>query len=318
MTQFSTPILFLIFNRPDTAQKVFDVIREVQPKYLFIAADGPRKNKPNDIQRCKETRTIVNQIDWECEVKTLFRDENLGCGKAVSSAITWFFDNVEEGIILEDDCLPNLSFFPYCEELLERYRENEEVMVISGSNWYSEVVPSNVSYYFASILSIWGWATWKNTWQKYVFDANEIRPKQFKLALNYYLSDHRIKRYWWWRFYLMRKYKIDTWDYQLFFSIIINGGLSIVPCKNMISNIGFNENATHTFNADNRSNLPTFEIGTLKHPSEIKQCIEVNEYYHNKEKLILNKMSFFYVYIRVQMKNILYNIGIIKSQYFTK
>jgi hypothetical protein len=310
MTQFNTPILFLIFNRPDTTQKVFDVIREIQPKYLFIAADGPRESKQDDIQKCKETRAIVNQIDWDCDVKTLFRDENLGCGKAVSSAITWFFDNVEEGIILEDDCLPNLSFFPYCEELLERYRENDEVMLIAGSNLYNEIFPPNISYYFSAITRIWGWATWKKTWQKYIYDANEIPLKRLNLVLDCYVGDYRVKHYWRWIFYLMRKHKIDTWDYQLFFSILINGGLSIIPCKNMISNIGFNENATHTFNSNNNlSNLPTYDIGTLTHPSEIKQCVEADMYYIRKIKRVLglNKISFFYEYIRHQIETFLFD-----------
>jgi hypothetical protein len=312
MTQFNTPILFLVFNRPDTTQKVFEVIRAIQPKQLFIAADGPRKNKPDDIQKCKETRIIVNQIDWECDLKTLFRDENLGCGKAVSSAITWFFDNVEEGIILEDDCLPNLSFFPYCEELLERYRENEEVMLIAGSNLHSEVVPPNVSYYFSPVIRIWGWATWKSTWEKYIFDANEIPKKQFKLVLNYHFKNSKIRHYWLWIFYLVRKHLIDTWGYQLCFCIFLNKGLSIVPCKDIVSNIGFNENATHTFDTNIRiSNLPAFDIGTLIHPSEIKQYIEADEYYHNEEKCILNGMSFFYKYIRLQIKSVLCNMGII-------
>jgi hypothetical protein len=306
MIQFNTPVLFLIFNRPDTTQKIFEVIREIQPKHLFIAADGPRKNKPDDIQKCKETRMIFNQIDWECELKTLFRDENLGCGRAVSSALTWFFNNVEEGIILEDDCLPDLSFFSYCEELLERYRENDEVMLIAGSNCHSEIVPPDVSYYFASVLSIWGWAAWRSTWQKYVYDANKISQKQFKLALNSSFRSNKIKRYWLWIFDLMRMHQTDTWDYQLFFSILINKGLSIVPCKNMISNLGFNENATHTFDTNNqRSNLPTFDIGTLIHPSEIKQCIETNEYYHNEGNLGLDRISFLKKCIRLQKKNVL-------------
>jgi hypothetical protein len=313
MTQFNTPVLFLVFNRPDTTQKVFEVIREIQPRQLFIAADGPRKNKPNDIQKCKETRTIINQIDWACEVKTLFRDENLGCGKAVSSAITWFFDNVEEGIILEDDCLPNCSFFSYCEELLERYRKNDDIMLIAGSNLHSEVVPPNVSYYFSPVIRIWGWATWKSTWQKYIYDANKISKKQLKQSLKYYFKNCKIRRYWLWIFYLVRKQKIDTWAYPLCFCVFINKGLSIVPCKDIISNIGFDENATHTLDSNSPiNNLPAFDIETLMHPSEIEQCIEADEYYHNEEKRILSKKSFLYAYIRLQIKNVLYSMGIIK------
>jgi len=135
MNNFDVPILFLIFNRPDTTQKVFDVIKKIKPKQLFIAADGPRKNKEGELELCNKTRDIIKQIDWDCKLKTLFREENLGCGKSVSSAITWFFENVEEGIILEDDCLPNIDFFFYCKELLDYYRDNNEVMFIGGGQF---------------------------------------------------------------------------------------------------------------------------------------------------------------------------------------
>ena len=156
---FNTPILFLIFNRPEVTFAVFEQIQKIQPKYLFIAADGPRNYKENEL--CKATRDVVQKIDWDCELKTLFRNENLGCAKNVSSAIKWFFDHVEKGIILEDDCYPDLSFFSFCEELLNYYDNNDRIMAISGFNAQLGIKRTKHSYFFAEIPLVWGWATWR-------------------------------------------------------------------------------------------------------------------------------------------------------------
>ena len=159
-----TPILFLVFNRPDTTSKVFQRIREIQPLKLFIAADGPRPEKEGEKEKCETVkRSVLENIDWPCEVKTLFRNNNLGCGKAVSNAITWFFQNVEEGIILEDDILPDKSFFNFCKDLLEKYRYDERIKVIGGSNIHKKAGIKD-SYYFSSICRIWGWASWRRVW----------------------------------------------------------------------------------------------------------------------------------------------------------
>lgn len=169
MSEFklNVPVLLLIFNRPDTTQRVFHEIRGASPLQLFISADGPRENKPGEFEKCQITRDIVRQVDWDCEVYTNFRDKNLGCKIAVSSAIDWFFENVEEGIILEDDCLPSFSFFRFCEELLEKYRDDERIMQIGGTNLLSEWQRSDDSYYFSKYGAIWGWATWRRAWQYY-------------------------------------------------------------------------------------------------------------------------------------------------------
>ena len=157
---FNTPILFIIFNRPDTAKKVFKKIQKIEPKQLFIAADGPRKNKPEDVELCKQTREILNGINWDCELITLLREENVGCKKGPADAISWFFEHVEEGIILEDDCLPSDSFFPFCEELLEKYRYDTRIMHIGGSIQLPDYENPD-SYYFSRLSHVWGWATWK-------------------------------------------------------------------------------------------------------------------------------------------------------------
>ncbi len=155
---FNTPVLFIIFNRPETEKRVFEQIRKIKPKYLFVAADGPRKNRSDDAENCEAARKVVDEnVDWPCEVKKLYRNENLGCKLAVSGAIDWFFSNVEMGIILEDDCLPDLSFFKYCEELLNKYLGDNNVMMVSGFNYLGQFCFSRNSYIYSNIGSIWGW-----------------------------------------------------------------------------------------------------------------------------------------------------------------
>ena len=167
MSLFETPVLFLIFNREDTTQKVFNVLRRQKPKYLYVAADGPRKNKEGEAEKCRRTRDIINQVDWDCELKTLFREENRGCKMAVSSAISWFFEQVEQGIILEDDCLPHPSFFPFCEELLIRYKDDDRIGHIGGNCFLPGLIEDGLSYDFCSISHIWGWASWRRVWKNY-------------------------------------------------------------------------------------------------------------------------------------------------------
>jgi len=151
------PVLLLIFNRPDTTQLVFNKIRKARPAELYIAADGPRKNQPDDPENCRKAREILRQVDWDCKISTLFREENLGCKIGVSSAIDWFFSEVEEGIILEDDCVPDQSFFQFCQELLARYRDDKRVMMISGDNFQFGRRRTDYSYYFSQYVHIWGW-----------------------------------------------------------------------------------------------------------------------------------------------------------------
>ncbi|MEE9372685.1 MAG: hypothetical protein V3V00_06490 [Saprospiraceae bacterium] len=228
-----TPVLFLVFNRPHTTSKVFKQIQKVQPKKLFIAADGPREDYPDDIIKCVEARSVLNKIDWECEVKTLFRDENLGCGRAVSEGITWFFENVEEGIILEDDCVPDLSFFRFCEKLLDRYRGNKDIMHIGANNYQYGRKIENVSYYYSRYAHVWGWATWRRAWRN--FDFNILKKdsnKSSETLLARSLVNDIILR------------QVDTWDVQWMYSIQRNKGLAITPKISLVKNIGFNS-GTH-------------------------------------------------------------------------
>lgn len=230
------PILFLIFNRLDSTQKVFEQIKIAKPPKLYLASDGPRASTSGEDETVNAVRKwVLENIDWDCDVKTLFREENLGCGKAVSGAITWFFSQEESGIILEDDCLPEQSFFRYCEELLDYYKDDKRIWHITGDNPLGIYENGNASYYFAKIQHCWGWASWADRWKYYNFDLKNYDKKYIKnFSKNIF-----VKRYWLNILKMMQNDEIDTWDYQWAFEIIKHSGLCINPCKNLISNIGY-------------------------------------------------------------------------------
>ena len=296
---FNTPILFLIFNRPEITQRVFEEIKKQKPKYLFVAADGSRPYILEDIERCKLTRNLVIEgIDWDCEVKTLFRDENLGCGVAVSEAITWFFKNVEQGIILEDDCLPHFSFFEFCETLLDKYKEDENVYVISGNNFQDGIKRGNASYFFSNYSHIWGWASWRRAWNSYDFDLKQLDLFKKKKLIKKIDNRAVFKNYW---FVILEKVAnktIDTWDYQWMFAIWNNRGLTVLPNVNLISNIGFGKDATHTIEVSPLAKMKTKDIGLIIHPKSIKVDKKADRYSSEKvfgipksQKLIFNYLK---------------------------
>jgi hypothetical protein len=244
---FNTPILFLIFNRPEETFKVFETIRQIRPRHLFIAADGPRSLNSNDLINCSKAKKILDFIDWDCELKTLLRHENLGCGKAVSSAISWFFSFVQEGIILEDDCLPCNDFFIFCELMLEKYRDDSLVQFIGGTNYQLIQEEAINSYYFSSFSHVWGWAAWRRTWENYDLSLNRYSISDFRSKLKGIYKRRDIINYWIERHKMITTNFTDTWDYQLSISILFNNGMCIIPTKNLVKNIGIGINSTHTF-----------------------------------------------------------------------
>jgi hypothetical protein len=259
--------LFLIFNRPDVTATVFEQIKRVKPARLYVAADGPRKQKESEQLLCEETRAIIDAIDWDCELKTLYRDENLGCKQAVSSAITWFFDNEEEGIILEDDCLPAISFFWFCDTLLQYYRDDNRVRHIAGCNFQEGQKWGEASYYFSNLSHVWGWASWRRVWKDYDVELSRYRADEAKKYLEQTFSDAYVIESWLNIFNDLKADKIDTWDYQLAFTNFFNNGLSIIPNVNLVSNLGFGAGATHTSDSQNvRANIPLAEISSVIHP----------------------------------------------------
>lgn len=290
---FDTPILFLIFKRPETTALVFEQIKKVQPKYLFVAADGPRINRPGEADLCKASRDIVVKgISWDCELKILFRDENIGCKKAVSGAINWFFDNVEQGIILEDDCLPDQSFFPYCEALLEKYKYDEHIISIGGTN-LGYPLKNKDSYAFSRFMNMWGWATWRRAAQLVDYDMKSWKKVSsrnwfiYKRTTNRFGVDISWIRFWKNCFDMTASGQIDTWDYQWIFSQFHLKKKSVFPSKNLIKNLGFGPHATHTTYADNP--LGKLEVGELSFPLQHPLVIVHNE---NYEEVFIKKIWF--------------------------
>ncbi len=239
------PLLMIAFNRPEKTQRVFEAVRAAAPRRLYVAADGPRPHVPSDPDRCALTRTLLENVDWPCEVQRLYQTSNLGCKRGVGSAIDWFLAHEESGIILEDDCLPSPDFFPLCAELLERYRESPEVMMIGGHNPLGLWEQSEASYVFTRTTPIWGWATWRRAWAQYDaamarWDESEARAvvRSRMPATEYRITSQRFDSVY--------EGRLDTWDFGWAFAILLNQGVSVMPTGNLVSNIGFDSEATHT------------------------------------------------------------------------
>ena len=255
MMRNPVPILFLVFNRPLQTRASLERIREARPLVLYVHCDGPRTHKTGEHDLVAQVRAIIQtEIDWNCKVVTLFREKNLGLREGVFDAINWFFEQEPEGIIVEDDCVPDLSFFQFCAELLERYREDEQVMHIGGSNLAEKFTSDRrESYVFSRFSFVWGWAGWRRAWKKMTLDLDGLGDfeqgqlyKQFvpnPLARNYMLDKFRDTR----------QRKNNSWAYAWFYTILKNNGLCIVPCKNLVQNVGVGERSATNTTAPNKS-----------------------------------------------------------------
>jgi len=290
MTPLQIPILLITFNRLDTVKKVFETIAQVSPTRLYISSDGPRHGNLDDPDSIHAVRNYLNSsITWDCEVKTLFHSENLGCGIAPAQAITWFFEHEPMGIILEDDCLPSLSFFSYCQDLLHRYENDERIFCISGHNPLGITkTKNNSSYYFTRVPHIWGWATWRRAWEKFSFKINNYDSfKKNKVLSQIFPCWHNVQNFWIDTFDKISKKtdSIDFWDYQWTYANFSNDSICIVPSRNMISNIGFDNNYTHTNDPSSFfNNQERYEINSIIHPKKF--------YLHKKAMKKINIMSF--------------------------
>jgi hypothetical protein len=280
MYHTTTPVLFIIFSRVDTSLQVLEAIKTARPTRLYLAADGPRISRLGEDLKCMETKTkVLAAIDWPCEVKTFFREVNVGPKEAISSAISWLFEHEEQGIILEHDCLPSNSFFSFCDQLLDRYRLDTRIWLISGPNFQSkERKFGDASYYFSNLTNAWGWATWRRSWKLYnkdltQFELNEIRPHLEKIFANPMIVDRWVEI-----FDLTKANKIDTWDYQITFSHLFNHSLTIIPNYNLVSNIGFGALAENTLNEDSVfANVPLEELTEITHPKYMLPENEADE-----------------------------------------
>ncbi|MEH1767117.1 MAG: glycosyltransferase family 2 protein [Nostoc sp.] len=286
-----TPVAFLIFNRPDTTAKVFAAIRQAKPPKLLVVADGPRSDRPSEAEKCAAARAIIDFVDWECEVLTNYSDINIGCGKRISSGINWVFEQVEEAIILEDDCLASSNFFQFCELMLNQYRHDERIMMISGTNFLGTWKSNIQSYHFSYYGGIWGWASWRRAWRYYNYEIKLWTDNEIKARIHDVLANKKQYIYREKIFEQVYNGMIDTWDYQWSFARLLQSGLSIVPSANLISNIGFGNDATHT---KYKSEVSNIELKNLDFPLDINKFIAVDRDYDQEVfyKLIKNKNLF--------------------------
>ena len=269
------PILLMIFNRPELTAASFNAIRKAKPAQLFVSADGPRDTHPDDAQLCMQARSIIQEVDWDCEVKTLFREKNIGLQHAMSGGITWFFENVEEGIIMEDDNVPDPSFFQFCARLLDRYRDDERVMSIAGENCFLNETDyeTDDSYVFAILPVIWGWATWRRAWNHYDHTMSAWETKASRAeAMSVFSRSHDVS-YWSRMFDLAYNGEIPTCGYRWVLSCLAQGGLHIVPTQNLTSNVGFGDQANNTFDTnspDSEREVASIDF-PLNHPSDVER-----------------------------------------------
>lgn len=285
MKSCNTAVLFLIFNRLETTKSVFSAIRRAQPPRLYIAADGPRYDRCGEAAKVQEVREYVKKnIDWKCDVKIRFRNQNLGCKYSVSDAISWFFEQEEQGIILEDDCLPSDSFFGFCEELLVRYKDDPEVYLISGDAAGAEACNIHEDYGFCKYPMIWGWASWRRAWAEYDPEMRDWPVCRNNIIKS--ISEYRsTRRFWKNTLDLTFHKKIDTWDYQFCYLLFKKKGKCIVPRVNLISNIGFGADATHT--RDPSDLAANREIGEIELPltssPSFETEVKLNKYYDEND-----------------------------------
>ncbi len=260
-------VVFLIFKRPDVTARVFEAIRKAKPARLLVIADAPRGDRPGEAEDCAATRAIIDGVDWECEVSRNYAEVNLGCAKRVSSGLDWVFDLVEDAVIIEDDCIPDPSFFQYCADLLHRYRDDQRIMSIAGSNFQFGQSVTPHSYYYSRYHDCWGWATWKRAWKHFDFEMKlweELRDTSF---LQDQLGDRQMADYWRIKFDLAYESKRDTWFYRWLYSCWVQNGIALVPDLNLISNVGLHPGATHTVEAAPYFDLPRAEMQfPMQHP----------------------------------------------------
>lgn len=278
MKQFDVAVLFCTYNRLECTQKVFERIREVRPAKLYLLSDGPREHVKGEKDRVNAVRQYIeNHIDWKCQVRKNYAETNMGCGKRMSSGISWAFEQEEKLIIIEDDCFPDLSFFRYCNELLELYKDDENIMLIGGSNSVGELEEED-SFVFSPFVENWGWATWKRTWRQYDYDIRDWEEREVPQSMKAFMSETAIRHYTR-LFDLVYTHELDTWDYQLQYLVFQKNALTVVPQNCLIRNIGFGPDATHT-------KARPAKLYSMDHemifPMQIPSCVKSNEAYNKR------------------------------------
>jgi len=274
------PVVFTVFNRPDHTRKTFAAIRSYRPARLFIVADGPRPGNTDDVRRCAEVRDIVSEIDWPCEATRDYSETNLGCARRVSSGLTAAFEAVDRAIVLEDDCLASAEFFSFCAALLERYAETAQVWAVNGNSYQPQFRRGDGAYYFSRYPDSWGWATWRRAWQYYRHDLpfleSWLRSPRWRLSFPH----KRERRFLEHIFRETAMGAIDSWGYRWMACVMHGEGLCAIPNANLVKNIGFGDDATHTRNVDFGYELTP--LGSLEHPSVIRADDEADAYFRKK------------------------------------
>lgn len=266
----TTPVAYIVFNRPEHTATSFARIRQEQPDRLFVIADGPRADHRTDLERCRAVRQIVDQVDWPCEVTRIYADTNLGCRRRVSTGLDRVFAEVDRAIVLEDDCVPGDEFFSFCSQLLDRYRDDPRVATITGDNFRPILGPMQPSYYFSKYVHVWGWACWARSWEAYD-DSMSFWPQWRDSAEFAALHPAQDERQYWTRIFdRVHRREIDTWDYAFVAGTWHRGGLTATPQRNLVWNIGFDEHATHTTKLEFTQNV-VGHLGTVVHPADIAQ-----------------------------------------------
>jgi len=285
--ELKTPVAFIIFNRPDTTERVFAEIARARPPKLLVVGDGPRANREGEADKVAAARAIVERVDWPCEVLTNYSEVNLGCKVRVSSGLDWVFDQVPEAIILEDDCLPHPTFFQFCEELLARYREDTRIALICGTN-IGAGDNSTASYYFSRYPHIWGWASWRRVWRKYDVEMKDLNFLRKNENFRKSFSNESEWKHWINIFNSIALGEVNTWDAQVVYLTFTQGMLSIYPCGNLISNIGFRADATHTTELGGRlENLKMVDVTLpMVHPKFYFQDYELENKRKQAERIM--------------------------------
>lgn len=278
---FGKPILLIIFNRPEMARQVAARVAGITPATVYIASDGPRSHVHGEEQKVAAARNAATTaFDRSCNVHTLYHAKNLGCKKAVQSALNWFFENESEGIVLEDDCLPDKSFFSYCDCLLDRYRDDLRIGMISGDNFQFDRLALESSYYFSRYAHVWGWASWRRTWNYYRSDKPFWEEVQKSALLKTVFNRQKVRAHWEKIFDKVYADQIDTWDYQLNLSLWSQHMVSIIPANNLVTNIGFDKTATHTkfetiFSRVESNAMPL----PLTHPTFVIRNVQADQFF---------------------------------------
>jgi hypothetical protein len=286
------PVLFVVFNRPDTALQAFQPIKRYRPDRLYIAADGARPEREGEQELCDKTRALIlKEIDWDCAVKKLFRDENAGCGRGVSEAITWMFKTEEYGAIIEDDCAVSDDYFRFCEELLPRYKDDDRIAQISCFVPRHSKKETN-TYYFTGYPEIWAWATWRRAWKHFDFEMSQWKQIRLRIFSRFSFFEACMRWYFWRQMYLdcRKNQKPHTWDYQWSIYIFMERKLCISPYTNLVMNIGFGEASTHGMDFDNP--LAKTVRGTLTFPLLHPEAIQSDE---KREKKFSREYIVYYV-----------------------